>query len=184
MTGKLCHAASPHSSCLTFIFPALVMKKERKCLKIPTHTLQTASSARISPSQAIVSHKQEAYELRDGDIPQCSAVARTAPACRARPRGQMERSHVQTTPRLARRLSYVPALHPPILVSCRLRCEVHTSVCADAERRITSSLVSGCPGFSFLNHKAVDYNWLKCDTLLHRGDKKFCHDENQHGCLV
>lgn len=87
VTGKLCHAASPHSSCLTFIFPALAMKKERKCLKIPTHTLQTASSARISPSQAIVSHKQEAYELRDGDIPQCSAVARTAPACRARPPG-------------------------------------------------------------------------------------------------
>lgn len=48
-------------------------KKREKASKNTSAPLQTASSARISPSQAITSHRQEAHELCDGDIPQCSA---------------------------------------------------------------------------------------------------------------
>lgn len=122
VTGKLCHITSAHYSCLIFIFPALAIKKERKRLKIPAHPSKQPTqrefplhkrSRRTDRGPRAAWWRYPTMQLSD----LCSAGVRGSP------RGQMERSHVETIPRLARILSYAPALRPP------LGSEVHTSLC-------------------------------------------------------
>lgn len=97
----------------------------------------------------------------------------TSLACGARSGPPTERSHVQTTPRLACRLSYAPCSTSSLLAS---RSEVHTSVC---RCRAKNHILAGerLPPLSHLYHGAGDYNCRKCDSLLHLGDKKFCRSE-------
>lgn len=51
--GCLCHTPSPHYSGLTFTVPVLVMRKEKKYLKIPAHLYrEPAQRNNVAPTEA------------------------------------------------------------------------------------------------------------------------------------
>ncbi len=139
--------------------------KREKMSKNTDTILQTASSARISPSQAIMLLWQGPMSCMM-EISH-NSVQRFQQSVQSSPWGQTERSHIQTTPRLARRVFYAPALHPP---SHLLQARLWSSHLG--ELRIASLLVSCSPRFSFFNHGAVHYNRRECDFLLYLGDKR------------
>lgn len=139
VTGKLGRAASPHYSCLTFTFPVLVMQKREKISKNTNTILQTASSARISPSQDIMLHW-----LR---LMRCMIeISHNAVQCRAHP-GPRWKDHT------FRRLLILLAdsfmlllLHPPSSSPAGSAVKFSPQS-ADTELWFSSWQVSGSPGF-------------------------------------
>lgn len=173
VTGKVCHTASPHYNSLTLLFPALVTTRE-KVSKNTSKPLPFVRKANGQLSQNFPFTRDhvtliEARKLRWWRYPtmQCRDLYSTS--VQGSLWAQMERSHVQTTPRLACRLSYAAALDPPLSSPAGLVVKF-THHPANTERRITSN------SHSNFYHWAVDYNCWKCDSLLHLGGNTICHD--------
>lgn len=156
---------------LTFTFPAPVTKEETKHLKIPAHPYKQPAQREfpLHKRSCRTDRGPRAAWWRHPTM-QCSDLHGTG--ARGSPGDQMESSHVQTTPPLARRLCYcmLPLYtRPRRLLQARLWGS-HFSRSEESHRRW---LAAPPPSFSFLPWR----RW-KCDFLLHLGDKKTGQEEN------
>lgn len=167
------YAGWPHHGGAHFHISCAGDERRDKASKNTSTPLQTAGSARISPSQAIMSHRPRPKSCMMETSH--NAVQRLARYWRAGltrgSDGKLTRSDNSSTRSQTLRL-YAAALHPPssFPAGSALRFTLQQ------ERRITSTLVSGFPpppSFSFLPRR----RW-KCDFLLHLGDNKTGQEEN------
>lgn len=92
---------------------------------------------------------------------------------------QMERSHIQTTPHLACRVSHAVSLHPPS-ESPASSAVKFTHQSADTKQRNTFAASQWLPQFSFY-YRAEVYS-LQCGSLLQRGE--FCCSIVKINCFL
>ncbi len=154
-------------------------KTERESKNTSTPLLlsggQTASSARISPSQAIMSHwRRPASCVMETSHDAVQWLVQCWRAGLALGPRRKDHTFRQLLVLLADSLMLPLRILPPRLLQARLWSS-HISLLMPSKESRPRWLAA--PPVSHLYHRAVDYNCWKRDSLLHLDDMKFCRSE-------